>query len=78
MRGAYLVMERERAQELGYASPVWATLEETHSCYSACLQYTLEEVAEGRAEVLLGSHNEVRREVHRGVQGQERSSYAPG
>ncbi len=54
-------MERERAQKMGYFSPVWATIEETHACYSACLESVMAEAAEGRAEVLLGSHNEVRK-----------------
>ena len=60
MRGAYLTLERERAAERGYPSPVWGALEGTHASYEACLRSVLVKVAEGRAEVLIGSHNEVR------------------
>ncbi|KAJ2383062.1 proline dehydrogenase, partial [Coemansia sp. RSA 2603] len=33
VRGAYMELERERAQRLGYASPIHATLEDTHAAY---------------------------------------------
>jgi len=59
VRGAYLTLERERASLKGYRSPVWGTIEETHASYETCLRSVLAEgVATGRAEVLLGSHNE--------------------
>ena len=38
---------------------VWDTLEATHKSYESCLKSVMAEVAAERAEVLLGSHNEV-------------------
>ncbi|GLC39131.1 hypothetical protein PLESTB_001509300 [Pleodorina starrii] len=58
VRGAYLQLERRRAEQLGLPSPVWATLERTHACYDRCVGDLVEGVAEGRAEVLLGTHNQ--------------------
>ncbi|GAX83243.1 hypothetical protein CEUSTIGMA_g10669.t1 [Chlamydomonas eustigma] len=58
VRGAYMNLERDRAAQQGYPSPVWDCLEETHACYEGCLRTVMEEVAAGRAEVLFGSHNE--------------------
>ena len=49
------------------AIQVWGTLEATHASYESCLKAVLAEVAAGRAEVLLGSHNEVRVEVLLGL-----------
>ena len=34
VRGAYMYLERQRAQDLKYPSPVWASLEETHANYN--------------------------------------------
>ena len=36
VRGAYMVVERARAAERGYESPVWDTLQETHDNYNRC------------------------------------------
>lgn len=36
VRGAYMYMERERAEERGYPSPVHDTLEDTHGSYERC------------------------------------------
>ena len=39
VRGAYMYLERQRAKELKFTSPVWESLEETHANYNrfACL-----------------------------------------
>ncbi|GIL48230.1 hypothetical protein Vafri_4911 [Volvox africanus] len=58
VRGAYLHLERRRAQQLGLPSPVWATLEQTHANYDSCVEDLLAGVQQGRAEVLLGTHNQ--------------------
>ena len=34
VRGAYMVVERARAAERGYDSPIWDTLQETHDSYN--------------------------------------------
>ena len=36
VRGAYMVVERARAAERGYASPVWDSRQETHANYNRC------------------------------------------
>ena len=34
VRGAYMHLERQRAQEKRYPSPIWDTIEETHANYN--------------------------------------------
>ena len=34
VRGAYMYLERERAKDLKFPSPVWESLEETHANYN--------------------------------------------
>ena len=58
VRGAYLHLERRRAEQLGYPSPCWPELADTHACYDACAEQLIAAAAEGRAEVLLGTHNQ--------------------
>ena len=48
MRGAYMVVERARAAERGYDSPIWDTLQETHDSYNRW--------ASDRAWLKLASH----------------------
>ena len=33
VRGAYMVLERQRAKDMEYESPIHETLEDTHDCY---------------------------------------------
>ena len=33
VRGAYMILERQRADELSYESPIHETIENTHTCY---------------------------------------------
>jgi len=44
VRGAYMEKERARAEEMGYASPVWDTIEETHKSYNDGLRYCVENI----------------------------------
>ncbi len=37
VRGAYMVVERARATEKGYESPIWDSLQETHDSYNRCI-----------------------------------------
>ncbi|KAL6762746.1 proline dehydrogenase/oxidase [Haematococcus lacustris] len=58
VRGAYLDLERRHAAKQGQPSPVWPSLQATHDNYHACMELLLQAVVEGRAEVLLGTHNQ--------------------
>ena len=37
VRGAYMFMERDRAKQCGYPSPVNDTIEATHANYNECV-----------------------------------------
>merc|ERR1719223_106634 len=62
VRGAYMVLERERAKEMNYPCPVHNCIEETHTCYNSCAKriLTRSKVQDGseRANVLIASHNQ--------------------
>eukprot|EP00195_Chlamydomonas_chlamydogama_P012380 CAMPEP_0202907550 /NCGR_PEP_ID=MMETSP1392-20130828/43042_1 /ASSEMBLY_ACC=CAM_ASM_000868 /TAXON_ID=225041 /ORGANISM="Chlamydomonas chlamydogama, Strain SAG 11-48b" /LENGTH=585 /DNA_ID=CAMNT_0049596507 /DNA_START=23 /DNA_END=1777 /DNA_ORIENTATION=+ len=58
VRGAYLVLERERAAEKGYPSPVCDSLADTHANYERCLREIMSRLPAKRTEVLLGTHNQ--------------------
>lgn len=59
VRGAYMELERARAAKLGNPSPIWPTIEQTHANYDALAAMLLHEAGRQRAEVLLGTHNQV-------------------
>jgi len=48
--------ERKLAEENGFESPVWDTLEDTHSCYNECLTFALENV-QANSIIFVASHN---------------------
>jgi hypothetical protein len=73
--GAYMHLERARASQLGYQSPVWDTLEQTHSCYDSSVAAMLRAVAERGAEVMVASHNQ--RSVELAVGGMARLGLEP-
>lgn len=56
VRGAYMEKERARAQEMGYASPIHDTLEETHRAYNEGLKFCLDNL--GEMYVCNATHNE--------------------
>eukprot|EP00946_MAST-07B_sp_MAST-7B-sp1_P004344 g4344.t1 len=62
VRGAYMVLERERAEEQGYKSPIHGTIEETHDCYNSAIRAIIERdaVKEGhsKANLVVASHNQ--------------------
>jgi proline dehydrogenase len=62
VRGAYMVLERDRAKEQGYESPIHDTIESTHDCYNGAMRTVLgrDAVKEGRskANMLVASHNQ--------------------
>lgn len=59
VRGAYMIAERERAEALGYESPIHDTLEDTHRCYNETAEMALRDRAEKgtKGEVMIASHN---------------------
>jgi proline dehydrogenase len=58
VRGAYMVLERQRAQEMGYPDPIHATKDDTHANYNACVEELLRCVKAEGAEVMVASHNQ--------------------
>jgi proline dehydrogenase len=57
IRGAYMNEERALAQENGYESPVWATIEETHACYNDNMLHVIEHLEENGL-LFVASHNQ--------------------
>ena len=58
VRGAYMVHERQRASELGYASPIQPTAEATHASYDAALDTLLLRCpSPERTSVMVATHN---------------------
>lgn len=45
VRGAYMVSERKRALDMGYASPIHDTLEDTHDSYNGGVKYLLNKLS---------------------------------
>jgi proline dehydrogenase len=58
VRGAYMEQERERAEEMGYSSPIHDTKEDTDSCYNGNITRLLREAKGGRVSLMVASHNE--------------------
>ena len=56
VRGAYMEKERERAEKMGYASPIHPTKEATDECFNKGLAFCLDN--KQRITVMCGSHNE--------------------
>ncbi|KAF6251337.1 FAD-linked oxidoreductase-like protein [Scenedesmus sp. NREL 46B-D3] len=75
VRGAYVQLERKRADALGYESPIWDTIEDTHANYNKCLEAVLDEVAQQRAQVMVASHNQA--SVERTVAGMAERGLSP-
>ncbi len=56
VRGAYMEKERERAERVGYPSPIHPDKEHTDRDYNAALKYTVERI--DRFAIFNGTHNE--------------------
>ncbi|KAJ0393195.1 hypothetical protein P43SY_008618 [Pythium insidiosum] len=56
VRGAYMVQERKRAQDMSYADPIHNTIEDTHNNYNAQVEKLLRNNA--IASFMVASHNE--------------------
>ena len=55
VRGAYMLMERERAAQAGVPSPVYDTIEDTHANYNNIIKHVL---AQPKRNVVVASHNQ--------------------
>lgn len=56
VRGAYMEKERERAQQLGYPSPIQPTKEDTDKAFNEALEFCV--ANRNRIAIMCGSHNE--------------------
>jgi proline dehydrogenase len=56
VRGAYMEKERERAEELGYESPIYQDKESTDAAFNEALVFCIDN--KERISVMCGSHNE--------------------
>ena len=56
VRGAYMEKENERAQEMGYPTPICKDKAQTDQEFNAVLQYLIEQIPD--SGVFLGTHNE--------------------
>ncbi|KAJ1920818.1 proline dehydrogenase [Mycoemilia scoparia] len=52
VRGAYMHLERERASQMGYPSPINDTIEDTHAMYNAGVEFLLDKIASLQNDVL--------------------------
>ena len=57
VRGAYMEIERERAQEKGYPSPICATKAQTDATFDNSITYMLKNIDQ-QLELFAGTHNE--------------------
>ena len=64
VRGAYLEKERERAEEMGYESPIHADKASTDRDYDAAVEYCLENIDD--LAFVSGTHNEKSVQLHVG------------
>jgi proline dehydrogenase len=62
VRGAYMVLERQRAKEMNYNSPIHDTIDDTHKNYNEVVKIVTsrKSVREGKSKVnmLVASHNQ--------------------
>lgn len=80
VRGAYMNSERERAQELGYDSPIHDTAQDTHRSYDDAIDHLLRERvradgAHSGLEVVCATHNQ--RSVEKAVSLMGRLGLSP-
>jgi len=57
VRGAYITRETAVAASYNVPSPIHPSIQETHRCYDECAAIMLEEVANGKGSLLVGTHN---------------------
>ena len=76
VRGAYLVLERERAQRLGYPDPIHPDIGATTRSFHAGIDQMLRCVARGGGGLMVASHN--RESVAHTLVGMEELDIPPG
>ncbi|KAM7277783.1 hypothetical protein ACFE04_004917 [Oxalis oulophora] len=57
VRGAYMSSEAKLANSLGFESPIHNTIQDTHACFDGCVDFMLENIANGSHGVILATHN---------------------
>ena len=76
VRGAYMVLERQRAIDLGYEDPIHNTLQDTHENYNSAVKEVVKRIAEGRdIEIMIASHNQT--SVETAIQSMETHKLPP-
>jgi len=73
VRGAYMVQERARAKEMGYASPILPTIEATHQNYNECVRLLLGNI--DHVALMLATHN--RQSIELAVERMKELNIAP-
>lgn len=59
VRGAYMVLERQRARDLGLDDPIQPSMQHTHDNYNGAVSEVIARVARGdQVEVMFASHNQ--------------------
>jgi proline dehydrogenase len=58
VRGAYMVLEKNLAEESNKESPIHDSLGDTHANYNRCVRMLIQEVATSQAEVMIATHNQ--------------------
>jgi proline dehydrogenase len=60
VRGAYMESERELAEKAGLPDPIHPTIEDTHDCYNAAVDFLLRHSTQSdqKAEVMCATHNQ--------------------
>lgn len=56
VRGAYMMEERQLAEQDGTVSPIWDSIEETHKCYNDNVEYAIKHMT-NQDLVFVASHN---------------------
>lgn len=57
IRGAYMNEERALAEQGGFESPIWDSIEETHACYNEAMSHAIENLEED-SMLFVASHNQ--------------------
>ena len=71
VRGAYMLEERQLAQENQYESPIWDTIKDTHQSYDRNIATVLDSFNPERDSVLVASHNKDSCEKAKGIMEQK-------
>ena len=59
VRGAYMDLERRRAEEKKYMDPIHSTIQDTHANYNSALVEVIHAISKGEnIEIMIASHNQ--------------------